>query len=365
MAKPLHVEIRIYKQHDTDLATLSAAGYPLKEMLQNAVISYAEGTPLFYDIDEYVPVEIDHIKSYRTRFTITEKQQKAYYMITHIKRGLRNSFCKNVLRNALIQQNLLNYFADPNLVIAYNTFRASISPALFSYCIPVSSLKKDKTFTFLGKEYSDKKEGISFSQKPKKARTKTETVKQHPANENVNPFTGQIQINPYDAQAIRNANYSMPQNRTQFSSYMINGAINAMSGIPAGNMPGNMPMVNPISAISPINIPVQTSEVAFKQAEPIKEMENTGDIFSSEEINPEHAVTLDTLLDIEKKSEENRIDDFNFAPKTNDNEYKITTEPESLSVMMNESTVNEIVTNETDNSNDSDDVDLLSLFDSM
>lgn len=113
----MKVEIRIYKQYDTDLVALVDNGYPVSRMMKDAIISYANGTPLLFELDEHLYFDMNRKTNARLRFDIPEKEKKATYLLKNIKHRYRNSFCKMVLRNCLSQQNLAGYFADPNLLV--------------------------------------------------------------------------------------------------------------------------------------------------------------------------------------------------------------------------------------------------------
>lgn len=161
------IEIRIYKRFDADLLALCDAGYPITTMLQNALMSYANGTPLFYQIDEIVPFEFGDKKSVHTRFTIPESEVQTCNMLRHIKSRMRNSFCKDVLRNALVQQNLTIYFTDPAL---YPLHGANLMPRNVGYLpnvIPLSTIKRDREVEFLGIKHTIKaKEGVRIPYYP-------------------------------------------------------------------------------------------------------------------------------------------------------------------------------------------------------
>ena len=51
------------------------------------------------------------MKTFHTRFLVERTDEKTIYMLKNIKHRYRNSFCKAVLRNALIQQNLTVFFS--------------------------------------------------------------------------------------------------------------------------------------------------------------------------------------------------------------------------------------------------------------
>lgn len=110
------IEIRLYKRYDTDLIALHDAGYCISDLMGKAISGYANGTPVHYLISEAIDFDMNGKQSFRTRFTISNSDTKAIHMLKNIKHGYRNSFCKMVLRDALIFQNLSAYFSDASLL---------------------------------------------------------------------------------------------------------------------------------------------------------------------------------------------------------------------------------------------------------
>lgn len=109
-------EIRLYKRYDTDLLALCDAGYSISLMIKDALYGYAHSIPVHIYIDKVVPFDLNKKTSVHTRFTIPDSDLQTCYLLRNIKHGYRNSFCKNILRNALVQQNLAAYFADNGLL---------------------------------------------------------------------------------------------------------------------------------------------------------------------------------------------------------------------------------------------------------
>lgn len=106
----MNVDIYIYKRFDTDLLALYDAGYSLSAMTKEALISYANKKPCFFFVDEVVEFSLNDKKSVRIRFKINDK--KAEELLSNIKKGFKSNFCKQILRNALIQQNLCCYISN-------------------------------------------------------------------------------------------------------------------------------------------------------------------------------------------------------------------------------------------------------------
>ena len=148
----MNMEIRLYKRHDTDIIALCDAGYPVAAMMKNALCGYAHGTPVHYYIDQYVPFSLKDKVSTRTRFSIPEQGKKTCYLLRNIKHTYRNSFCKMVFRNALIQQNLAGYFADTSLVHLQSVNMGGRPLYQFQNVIPCSTLTRSaREVTFLGR----------------------------------------------------------------------------------------------------------------------------------------------------------------------------------------------------------------------
>lgn len=110
------IEIRLYKRYDADLVALYDSGVNIMSMMAKAVIGYAHGVPVHFIVDEPGLFNDRDKKTFRSRFEVPNSDQDAIRLMKGIKRGYRNSFCKMLLRNALIQQNLSGFFADATLI---------------------------------------------------------------------------------------------------------------------------------------------------------------------------------------------------------------------------------------------------------
>ena len=112
----MNVEIRIYKRYDTDLLSLHDAGYSVTKMMAEAVSAYANGLPYHLYIDELVPFDMNDKKSVRLRLKFKDSDKNVAALIRNVKHGYRSNFCKQVLRNALICQNLFCYYTDASML---------------------------------------------------------------------------------------------------------------------------------------------------------------------------------------------------------------------------------------------------------
>lgn len=200
----MRIEIRIYKSHDTDLMALCDAGYPIRTMLKDALSAYANSVPLRYFTDEVIPYSAAEKKMVHTNIEIPDTDVKTCYMLTHLKRRLRNSFCKAVLRNCLVQQNLTAYFADSSLYAVQQADGAYRNIGSLPGVVPLSSLREEtRTVEFQsGKTITTKREKVVANVQtapymPSPAPIFQPTVPQVAQTYQkveYNPFTGQQQI---------------------------------------------------------------------------------------------------------------------------------------------------------------------------
>ena len=200
----MRIEIRIYKSHDTDLMALCDAGYPIRTMLKDALSAYANSVPLRYFTDEVIPYNAAEKKMVHTNIEIPDTDVKTCYMLTHLKRRLRNSFCKAVLRNCLVQQNLTAYFADSSLYAVQQADGAYRNIGSLPGVVPLSSLREEtRTVEFQGgKTITTKREKAVANMQPAPYipspapifQPTVPQVAQIYQKVEFNPFTGQQQI---------------------------------------------------------------------------------------------------------------------------------------------------------------------------
>lgn len=112
----MNVEIRIYKRYDTDLLSLHDAGYSVTKMMTEAVFAYANGLPFHLYIDELIPFDMNDKKSVRLRLKFKDSDRNVAALIRNVKHGYRSNFCKQVLRNALVCQNLFCYYTNASML---------------------------------------------------------------------------------------------------------------------------------------------------------------------------------------------------------------------------------------------------------
>ncbi len=136
--------VYIYKQYDTDILSLADAGYDVTRMMKEAVTGYANNRPVHFFIDRLVSFDVNGKKSIRVMVNVPKSDKKTLYMLQHIKDRYRGRFCKAVLRNALIQQNICCYFADENLMQLQNDNLAFMNLSAFTNLKPISAYIKQQ-----------------------------------------------------------------------------------------------------------------------------------------------------------------------------------------------------------------------------
>lgn len=164
----MRINLRVYKRWDPDIIALHEAGYPVGIMMKMALINYANGTPLFYYLDEIVPVNIDDRETYHMLISIPNTEKNVVYMMTHLKNRTKSSFVKMVFRNALISQNLGVFFTDPNLQqlsVINNSFR---NVGTLKNVVPCSALRNhDTVISIFGKQIAKgRKKAINVNSNP-------------------------------------------------------------------------------------------------------------------------------------------------------------------------------------------------------
>lgn len=155
------IEIRLYKRYDMDLVALVDAGYPVSTMIKESLIAYANGNPISYLIDENIAFDLNGKESVRTRIVIPESETNLIYLLKHIKHRTRNNFCKMVLRNALINQNLGAFFAVDSL---FQLQKRDIDNNILKYqnAIKLSTIKKERKIKFAGKVVTKKQNKVNL-----------------------------------------------------------------------------------------------------------------------------------------------------------------------------------------------------------
>lgn len=183
----MKVDIYIYKRFDTDLLALHDAGYSISKMIKEALEAYAGGHPCFFFLDEMVPINLNEKKSVRMRIKVEDPQAVA--LLQNLKHGFRSNFCKQVLRNSFLQQNLFCYMAEPAYAQLHNINASFINiNALPNVKLCSQYKKSEKTINILGKDIA-----VTYEHKQAVPVLPTQTVPQvqyvQPATPLIQPVT--------------------------------------------------------------------------------------------------------------------------------------------------------------------------------
>lgn len=199
----MNVEIRLYKRFDADLISLYEAGYSVTMMMKEAVIGFANGSPIHFYVDEITDFQMGVDSTFRSRFSIPDSDVKTVFMLKHLKPRCKNAFCKAVLRNSLVQQNLTCFFTDASLYQLQGENLKGMNLYSFKNLTPCSSLREQQSFEFAGQV-------IKVGRKKKKE--KPIQQENNPFATNTNPFSSgynprmanQVQIPPVAQTPVNN-----------------------------------------------------------------------------------------------------------------------------------------------------------------
>lgn len=137
----MRIDIRIYKRFDTDLVALCDAGYPLSKMFHDALTAFAYGQPLHYLVDAPVRFNPDGKTSVHYAFSIPDSDKTTCGLLKSIQKGYRNSFCKAVLRNTMVNQNVGCFLKKGPYMDMAKTQIAAIDTSAYQNLIPLSAIK--------------------------------------------------------------------------------------------------------------------------------------------------------------------------------------------------------------------------------
>ena len=102
----MDIFVRLYKNYDIDLISLSAAGYDLSRMLYVSLQSFASGSPCKIMLNRDIDMGLEDIQNLRIRCRIQKDCEHVKDLLSGIKPKQRNAFCKALLRNTLSCGNL-------------------------------------------------------------------------------------------------------------------------------------------------------------------------------------------------------------------------------------------------------------------
>lgn len=106
----MNIQLRFYKRFDADLLSLYDAGIRVNTLIRDALDGLAHGTPRKFLVPQVVSHDLNDRQFIHTSINITDPE--TIKMLKAIKHGYRCSFCKMVLRDALVFQSLGVYFSD-------------------------------------------------------------------------------------------------------------------------------------------------------------------------------------------------------------------------------------------------------------
>lgn len=106
----MRLEIRYYKRFDPDLLALAEIGINLSEILKKALYAYARGDRYQVLVPVSKPHDLSGRQGLHSAVTITDDQ--SIRLLKQIKHMFRNSFCKILIRDALVLQSLSVFMTD-------------------------------------------------------------------------------------------------------------------------------------------------------------------------------------------------------------------------------------------------------------
>lgn len=197
----MKVDVYVYKRFDTDILSLHDAGYDISRMIKDSLKAYANGQPLKIFIEETVPLDLNNKKSFRLRITIDKSDENVVSLIEKVKHGYRSNFCKQILRNALLQQNLVCYMADISYAKLHLTNAAYIDQTqqgiVTGERYKTLAFKNDRGITLIPEKVASKSE--------KTAPVRQQGSKMSVTNEDIPVHTNRIEDIHKEEQTIEKA----------------------------------------------------------------------------------------------------------------------------------------------------------------
>ena len=179
----MNVEVRFYKRFDMDLFALFDAGYPIAELMREAVQGFAHKQPIHIEINDPIFFDSNDKNTFRTRFSIPNDDIETINMLKTIKHRCRSNFCKAVLRNALVNLPLTAYFSydsDYSLYEGLSDVDTSLFPRLIRLSRdivngknPIKRWSKGKIRNFLQDSASGTEEIMPKSHRKSRKNRKT------------------------------------------------------------------------------------------------------------------------------------------------------------------------------------------------
>lgn len=115
--------IRIYASYDADLISLYAQGIPMATFAKKVLHAYAYGETLRYVIPKFEGKTVN--RTCRTRITVSD--EKVLAVLHSVRSRKKNLFIKELMRNALVRQNLSAFFDSKELIDRENRINAELA----------------------------------------------------------------------------------------------------------------------------------------------------------------------------------------------------------------------------------------------
>ncbi len=152
------IQVWIYKRFDNDLLSLVDSGYNVRKMMRDALIAYANGNPFKIYIDTVTKFNSEEKHGGRIKFTLNSKKTDhaaAIDVLNSLRSRYRSNFCKMVLRNALLQQNLTCYFIGQKGFDFQRKNLGTIDVSIIDNLVNGEHYRElEKQMTILGEEYT-------------------------------------------------------------------------------------------------------------------------------------------------------------------------------------------------------------------
>lgn len=121
----MYVELRYYKRFDPDLIALYESGINFNDYLPDIIMAYTKGWEYHLLVPFCPACDLDERKLIHTRVRI--RDPASIELLKKVKIGYRNTFCKLLIRNALVRQSFGVFFSDPFLIEKENISVSSIN----------------------------------------------------------------------------------------------------------------------------------------------------------------------------------------------------------------------------------------------
>ena len=142
----MDIYVRLYKNYDIDLISLSEAGYDLSRMLYVSLLSFASGSPCKIMLSRDIDMGIDDTANIRIRCRIHKDCERVKDLISDIKPKQRSAFCKALLRNTLMCSNLRLFLNTGDYDSSIIKGRSLIAVTDSSCILSIDDFRKDKRY---------------------------------------------------------------------------------------------------------------------------------------------------------------------------------------------------------------------------